>query len=95
MRVHEQKRSNSRDEQEKKMRRDKKKSKAKQLTNLAGLQQLGELFLVHLDYSLGSTATKRNAKDEEKEEKEKKKSCGRGAKKKRFYLFSPRGEKKN
>jgi hypothetical protein len=36
---------------------------------LAGLQQLSELFLVHLDYSLGSSATKRNAKDEEKEKK--------------------------
>lgn len=87
MRVHEEKRSNFRDEQEKKMRRDK-KSEAKRLTNLAGLQQLGELFLVHLDYSLGSTATKRNAKDEEKEEKEKKSPVDEVRKKKILFIFA-------
>lgn len=53
---------------------------------MAGLQQLSELFLVHFDYSLGSSATKRNAKDEEKEKDK--------VVWKRFYVSRLEGKKK-
>jgi hypothetical protein len=57
---------------------------------LAGLQQLSELFLVHLDDSLGSSATKRNAKDGGKREKVRWTRC----EEKRFYLLRLEGKKK-
>lgn len=56
---------------------------------MAGLQQLSELILVHLDYSLGSTATKRNAKDEEK-----KSPVDKVRKKKILFIFRLEGRKK-
>ena len=91
MRVHEKKRKSPRDNartEKAESARDKQQRGKERLTNLAGLQQLSELVLVHPDYSLGSSATKRNAKDGGREKSEDEVGG------KKILFTSPRGEEK-